>query len=27
MARLDEAGERTGRAPTGGTLAERLSRH
>lgn len=27
MARLDEAGERTGLAPTGRTLAERLSRH
>jgi len=27
MARLDEAGEKTGRAPTGRTLAERLSRH
>ncbi|MBI1951609.1 MAG: FAD-dependent oxidoreductase, partial [Acidobacteria bacterium] len=27
MARLDEIGERTGRAPTGSTLAERLSRH
>jgi len=27
MARLDEAGERTGRAPTGRTLAERLSKH
>ena len=27
MARLDEIGERTGRAPTGKTLAERLSRH
>jgi len=27
FARLDAAGERTGRAPTGRTLAERLSRH
>lgn len=27
MARLDEIGEKTGRAPTGTTLAERLSRH
>jgi len=27
FARLDEAGERTGKPPTGRTLAERLSRH